>query len=65
MSSNKVEKLYYRLNKKIKKNYSFLDQEYKEVKSLFELQFRLFELGRINAANTLLKKITKPNIFHK
>jgi hypothetical protein len=65
MSSNKVEKLYYRLNKKIKKNYNFLDQEYKEVKSLFELQFRLFELKRINAANTLLKKITKPNIFHK
>jgi hypothetical protein len=65
MPLNKVEKLYYRLNKKIKKNYSFLDYEYKEVKNLFELQFRLFELGRKSAANTLLKKITKTNIFHK
>ena len=65
MSSNKVEKLYYRLNKKIKKNYSFLDQEFKDVKNLFELQFRLLELDRKNAANTNLKKITKKNIIHK
>jgi hypothetical protein len=65
MSSNKVENLYYRLNKKIKKNYSFLDQEFKDVKNLFELQFRLLELDRKNAANANLKKITKKNIIHK
>jgi len=65
MSSKRVENLYYKLNKKIKKNYSFLDQEFKDVKNLFELQFRLIELNRKKAVNTNLKKITKKNFFHK
>jgi hypothetical protein len=65
MSSNKVESLYYRLNKKIKKNYSFLDQKFKDVKNLFELQFRLLETDQRKVANLFLKKITRPNIIHK
>jgi hypothetical protein len=65
MSSNKVESFYYRLNKKIKKNYNFLDQEFKDVKNLFEFQFRLLETDQKKAANTFLKKITRPNIIHK
>jgi hypothetical protein len=67
MSSNKVEKFYYSLNKKIKKNYNYLDQEFEDVKNLFELQLRLFEVDVLDTrvtASTFLKKITKPNIFH-
>lgn len=64
-SLKKINNIYFELNKIIKKKYSFLDNKYKNVKSLFELQFRLYELGRKKAANNNLKKFKNSTNFYK
>jgi hypothetical protein len=64
-SLKKINNIYFELNKIIKTKYSFLDNKYKNVKSLFELQFRLYESGKKKAVNNNLKKFKNSTNFYK